>query len=144
MCSKNWLLLSHFTPHSFNISVCASLLQIKTYSHMYVAYLTLPLLSQEFSLVNLYRCTRNQGPPWVGWSGSGGWEHDPGARKEPPDFGPHRACKFSFVHPCIYFAQTCFGANSYHGSAGQAPWPQSSAFRVGQKKECNQSYGLMK
>ena len=72
------------SPHSFKISACASSLQIKTYSHMYLAYLTLSLLSQEFPPMNLCRCSRNQGPPWVGSSGGGGWKHDPGARKEPP------------------------------------------------------------
>lgn len=109
MCSKNWFPLSHFTPHSFKISACVSLLQIKTYSHTYVAYLTLPLLSQEFSPVNLYRCSRNQGPPWVGWSGSGGWERDPGVRKEPRSSVPTELVSFPLSTPASILPKCALG-----------------------------------
>lgn len=82
-CAPNIGSLCPTSSHSFKISPSASLLQIKTYPHMHLAYLTLSLLSQEFPPLNLCRCNRNQGPPWVGAQEVGDGNMTPGPGRSP-------------------------------------------------------------
>lgn len=128
---SHWLPLS--TPsYSIKISACASLSQVKTYSHTHITCLTrltrltLCLLSQEFpSGISAGATGTRDLEEWGAQKGGDG-STTPRLEGAPEVRSPQ-----SLRVSCIDFAQMCFWTLSSQGRVGQAPWPQSSAFRVG-------------